>query len=102
MPHSNDPEKVEARHLAAAIQSIRRITVKTMLDIGCGDGSFTREYAECLPCHVIGIDPGFVSLQKAKSGPINTFSHLTFTTAKGEALPFPDGVFDVAALTSSF
>jgi ubiquinone/menaquinone biosynthesis C-methylase UbiE len=102
MPHSNDPEKVEARHLAAALQRFGQFSGKNMLDVGCGDGSFTREYAACLPYHVFGIDPGLENLQKAKSGPITSVSPFTFTAAKGEALPFPDGSFDVAALTSSF
>ena len=102
MPHSSDPEHAEVRQLIAAIPFSSQTSGKKLLDVGCGDGSFTTEYADHLPCDVLGIDPSFGDLQKANNERINTRSRITFVVAMGEVLPFADGEFDVAALTSSF
>jgi ubiquinone/menaquinone biosynthesis C-methylase UbiE len=68
MPHTADPEKVESRHLVVAIQSSGQFSGKKVLDVGCGNGAFTREFAEQFPCNIFGIDPSFGNLEKAQSG----------------------------------
>lgn len=102
MPHSSDPEHEEARQLSAAIPFASQTSGKKLLDVGCGDGSFTSEYVGYLPCDVLGIDPSFGDLQKARNEQINTQPRITFAAAMGEALPFANRTFDVVALTSSF
>jgi 2-polyprenyl-6-hydroxyphenyl methylase/3-demethylubiquinone-9 3-methyltransferase len=101
MPHKADPEKTESGHLAAVIQSSSPFPSRKVLDVGCGNGNLTREFAERSPCDVFGIDPGFGNLQQARSGRTIASVSITFAAAMGEALPFADGTFDVAALTSS-
>ena len=61
---------------------------QTLLDIGCGSGSFL-ELCECIK---IGIDPSFKLLKKAKSFVVQ---------GKAESLPFKDKSFDfVVSITS--
>ncbi len=84
-----DPEGVELKHLIAA----RELSGKNMLEIGCGDGKFIRQYVG-LPKSVIGIDPAFDELHTAMSIQNGSDSH--FIQAEGEQLPFPALGFDIA------
>ncbi len=63
--------------------------VKRALDLGCGDGRLTPELrAE----RVIGADPSAVALHRARRrAPEASWVELT----PGEALPFPDGAFEL-------
>ncbi len=101
MPHASDPELVEARQLILALQFCGKSNARSLLDVGCGDGSFTREYSGRLPCRMFGIDPSLADLQKTCIGKGKPEARVTFAAASGEALPFADGAFEVAALTSS-
>ncbi len=96
MPHASDPEKSEVRHLIAACP----LQGKKVLDVGCGDGEFTWQFA-ALPRVVFSIDPSFPDLQTAKKTRPAACQHVHLAAANGEAPPFPDGSFDVVALTSS-
>jgi ubiquinone/menaquinone biosynthesis C-methylase UbiE len=89
-----DPEGAELKHLVDACD----MSGKQVLEIGCGDGTFTRQYAH-LASGVIGIDPLISEVQiargKARSASKN------FAAGKGEELPFPSQVFDIAIFASS-
>ncbi len=96
MPHARDPNGIEARHLIAA----GNLAGKKMLDVGCGNGDFTWQFA-ALPRTIFAIDPDLAALQAAHKDPRNTFPHVHLASASAESLPFPAGAFEVAALTSS-
>jgi 2-polyprenyl-3-methyl-5-hydroxy-6-metoxy-1,4-benzoquinol methylase len=57
-----DPEGAELNHLIKACE----LTGKRVLEIGCGDGKFIRQYAR-MPSRLVGIDPGLADLSTAKN-----------------------------------
>lgn len=89
-----DPEKAELKHLLAACE----LPGKLVLDIGCGDGDFTRQYTH-LTRRTVGIDPLASELKiaskKVRSG--RTF----FLQGKGQYLPFFDQSFEIVIFTCS-
>lgn len=89
-----DPEQAELKHLLAACE----MTGKAILDIGCGDGDFTRQYTH-LTRRTVGIEPLaselMIARKKARSG--RTF----FLQGKGQYLPFSDQAFDFVLFTCS-
>ncbi len=91
-----DPEGAELRHLASACE----LTGKTVLEIGCGDGKFTRQYAG-IPNKIVGIDLDITDLIIAKAEKTISESHLCFIQSIGEKLPFPSHLFDIALFASS-
>lgn len=91
-----DPEGAELSHLV----DVCELTGKNVLEIGCGDGKFIRQYAE-IPGKLIGIDPDFSDLWTARQNQ-NTGRYPThFIRAVGERLPFPPGSFDIVIFASS-
>ena len=91
-----DPEKNEVRHLMAAAQ----FPGKKVLEIGCGNADFLRQYASIARA-VVGIDPCFHDLETARSNQAASGSNFSIAHARGEELPFPAGTFDIAVLASS-
>jgi len=71
------------------------------LDVGCGTGVFTELVLErCSPMSVIAIDPSAAQIELARSKPIAAevrAQRADFRVADAQALPFPDGAFDVVA-----
>jgi ubiquinone/menaquinone biosynthesis C-methylase UbiE len=97
MKAQRDPEGAELRHLEAACA----LDGKDVLEIGCGAGWLTWQYA-ALPRHVVGIDPDAASPGQARSARPASAPQVSFLRAMGEALPFPSRVFDVVLFASSF
>ncbi|MCA1188928.1 MULTISPECIES: methyltransferase domain-containing protein [unclassified Saccharopolyspora] len=64
-----------------------------VLDVGCGPGTITHDFAERVaPGHVTGVDNAAEIVEQASAGaPANT----EFQVADVYALPFADGSFDV-------
>ncbi|GAA3364806.1 methyltransferase domain-containing protein [Saccharopolyspora gregorii] len=64
-----------------------------VLDVGCGPGTITHDFAERVaPGHVTGVDNAAEIVEQASAGaPANT----AFQVADVYALPFADGSFDV-------
>ena len=91
-----DPEHVEFNHLIAACH----LPGKNILEIGCGTGVLTRQYAG-LAWHAVGIDPAAADIVQANKDAHATLSNSSFVRAKGEALPFPPGSFEVVLFASS-
>lgn len=91
-----DLERVEFNHLVAACH----LPGKKILEIGCGKGVFTWQYAG-LAWHVVGIDPAATELLQAKKDAPATTANVAFIRARGEAMPFSDGSFDMALFASS-
>ena|SRR4030042_1354871 len=91
-----DPEGAELRHLASACE----LTGKTILEIGCGDGKFTRQYAGASK-KIIGIDPEITDLRTAKNDMNTSEYHSFFIQSMGERLPFPSQSFNIAIFACS-
>jgi ubiquinone/menaquinone biosynthesis C-methylase UbiE len=89
-----DPERAELNHLLAACP----LEHQTVLEIGCGDGTFTRQYAR-MTDKVLGIDPAMIDLVVAKKK--NRLKKASFIQGEAECLPFPSGVFDLVLFASS-
>ena len=92
-----DPEGLEAKNLILA----SRITGKDVLEIGCGGGWLTWQYADIVE-KVFGIDPSFLDLQKARTSQPARVVNVSLIQSKGEVLPFPPDVFDSVVFSSSF
>ena len=66
-----------------------------VLEVGCGTGAVSRVLAKMLGVReVIGIDPSPVFIEKARALGEGV-SRLSFQTADGLALPFPNASFDL-------
>lgn len=89
-----DPEGAEISHLLQACP----LTGKEILEIGCGDGKFIRQYMD-LPNRLVGIDPALPDLIIAKVNQAGT--KISFLQSVGENLPFPPGVFNIVIFASS-
>ena len=89
-----DPEGAELKHLMSACD----LADKMVLEIGSGDGAFTRQY-EKMTQRVIGVDLASSELLIARR---KSRSSKTFVLqAQGERLPFPSQSFDIAIFASS-
>jgi 2-polyprenyl-6-hydroxyphenyl methylase/3-demethylubiquinone-9 3-methyltransferase len=67
---------------------------KATLDVGCGGGFLTEEFAR-LGCQVTGVDPSGPSLDTARAHAAASRLSIDYRTGVGEALPFPDQSFEV-------
>jgi SAM-dependent methyltransferase len=66
------------------------------LDIGCGTGAFTQLVLDtCSPAAVVAVDPSSAQIDYVRKQPAAKRSE--FRVADAQALPFPDGAFDVVA-----
>jgi SAM-dependent methyltransferase len=79
------------------VKAFRRVPALkgTVLDIGCGDGIFTRAVAESCTT-IIGIDQDVERLRRA------SFHGIRGTLADAHQLPFHDSSFDVVISNSTF
>lgn len=68
---------------------------KSALDIGCGGGFLTEEFAG-LGFRVSGIDPSRRSLDAARAHAAPAGLDIDYRAGSGEDIPFPDSSFDVA------
>jgi phosphoethanolamine N-methyltransferase len=77
----------------------------TVLDVGCGTGTLTRQIIDAMPSTanrwVVGIDAAeaMIKIAQRKSG---NHPGLAFTAALAEDLPYPAGSFDRAVSTFFF
>ena len=96
MRYVHDPEGVEVSRLISACQP----SGKSMLEIGCGHGSLTFQYA-MLPGLVLGIDPDESELILARNSKPTSEMNISFIRAMGEGLPYPSQCFDIVLFASS-
>ncbi len=89
-----DINREEIKHLKAACD----LRGKVVLEIGCGDGVLTRQYAR-LTHHVAGIDPLASELRVAYHRTL--LSKSGFIQGKAELLPLPGKYFDLVLFASS-
>lgn len=67
---------------------------KKTLDIGCGGGYLSEEFAR-LGCEVTGLDPSAPTLETARAHARQEGLKISYVHGSGENLPFPDRSFDV-------
>ncbi len=65
-----------------------------VIDIGCGDGSYTLKLLDLKPASIIGIDPADKGIESAKKKAEGT--GVEFMVCGAYELPFEDDAFDVA------
>lgn len=85
------------RRLTEAIFDVADFVGRRVVDIGCGDGTYTHELADLGQVGAIhGIDPAeeAVRVARSKAGP----SGATFAVGSAYALPYGRDSFDVAVL----
>ncbi|MEK6223194.1 MAG: methyltransferase domain-containing protein [Chloroflexota bacterium] len=93
----NDPEKNESR----ALFEIADFRGKHVLEIGCGDGRITWNYAHAV-AHVTAIDPFEGSILRARDNQPEslqeqvTFRHIAFEDLAAESDP---EVYDIVILS---
>ncbi|OGN92039.1 MAG: hypothetical protein A2Y88_08275 [Chloroflexi bacterium RBG_13_48_10] len=91
-----DPEGAELNHLIAVCD----LAGKDILEIGCGDGEFTRQFAG-LTHKVIGIDPEISDLNIARNDKTALFPNACYIQSIGERLPFPPQIYDLVIFACS-
>jgi SAM-dependent methyltransferase len=70
------------------------------VDMGCGDGRFTRELAD-LCCDVTGIDINNRKLDQARAAMAAARLPIKFRNAHAESMPFSDRSLDLVAFSNS-
>jgi ubiquinone/menaquinone biosynthesis C-methylase UbiE len=88
---NRDPEGREVKFL----KNYANLEGAKVLEIGCGNGILTRQYAEAAQS-VVAVDPKLAELHTA-----NDIKSAQFANAQAENLPFADESFDVAIFSSS-
>jgi ubiquinone/menaquinone biosynthesis C-methylase UbiE len=96
MKAARDPDGAELHHLNKTCE----LKGKNVLEIGCGDGKFIRQY-QVMPRRLVGLDPGLSDLYTAKSNLTDSIKLPYFIQAVGEKLPFPSHSFDIVIFASS-
>lgn len=92
-----DPERNEAKYLHKFVD----FTNKRVLEIGCGEGRMTWQYAKSAQT-TIGIDPDTDAVRIAKvDRASNLENKVLFACAASEYLPFSKETFDIAVLAWS-
>lgn len=97
MTLQRDPEHNEIRNL----RRIAELTGKRLLEVGCGEGRLTWQYARS-PRHVAGIDPDRDALRVARVDRPAALEHqVSLVQARAQFLPFASGAFEAAILAWS-
>ena len=81
---------------SAAYLEPHLVAGRSLLDVGCGPGTITAEFAERLaPGRVVGLDAAADAIAAARSHAVEVGSAATFVQGDAYALPFDDGAFDI-------
>jgi ubiquinone/menaquinone biosynthesis C-methylase UbiE len=97
MTLQRDPERNEAKYLHTFVD----FTNKRVIEIGCGEGRMTWQYAKAAET-TIGVDPDKDALRVAKVDRPSELEHkVLFACAASEYLPFSKETFDIALLAWS-
>ena len=85
------------RWLGLLSRHVAKETVSEILDLGCGTGRFSEALSAHFDAEVIGVDPSFKMLEKArlKSGS----RRISYRQGEGEALPLEDSSVDMVFLS---
>ena len=93
-----DPDHNETKHL----HRFADFTNRRVLEIGCGEGRLTWQYAKATQS-TVGIDSDEDALRVAAADkPYNLENKVHFSCVASEYLPFSKETFDIAVLAWSF
>ena len=97
MTLQSDPERKEAKYL----HKFADFKNKRVLEVGCGEGRMTWQYAR--ETHLtVGIDTDIDALRVAGADRASDLGHkVLFAAAASEYLPFSKETFDIAVLAWS-
>lgn len=103
--HAMSPSRDEIRALPLSSNSkivgeLLAQQTGSALDIGCGDGKFTRLLATRFK-NVSGIDVKANKIADATASALAAGQSIDFRTASGDAIPYADSTFDVVAFSNS-
>ncbi|QWR78591.1 class I SAM-dependent methyltransferase [Candidatus Magnetomonas plexicatena] len=86
------------KRLTDAVLELVDFNNKKVLDIGCGDGTFTRDiYRFGRVSQIVGIDPALEAIETAKKNTKkNTDDNISFEVQNACELPFESKSFDIA------
>ena len=94
----NDTAKIERRYLFDMVD----VTDQRILEIGCGDGRLTWQYANDTR-HVVAIDVDLEELKEAHTArPDHLKNTVDFLAGSAIILPFASGSFDHVIFAWSF
>lgn len=74
--------------------------IRTIVDLGCGTGRFTRALADHYDADAIGVDPSEKMLDVA--GAKNLGARVKFLAGSAESIPLPDGAADLVFMSMIF
>lgn len=81
---------------SAAYLEPRLVAGRSLLDVGCGPGTITAEFAQRLaPARVIGLDAAADAIAAARAHADEVGADVSFVQGDAFALPFDDGAFDI-------
>jgi ubiquinone/menaquinone biosynthesis C-methylase UbiE len=87
------PEKTMALWLDALAKYVNREEIKTIIDVGCGTGRFTKGLADKFSAKVYGIDPSCKMLTVAKQTIVSPM--VAFIQGLAEDIPLREGLADM-------
>ncbi len=93
------PETVDL-WMRALTHSLPAVTVRTVVDLGCGNGRFARPLAARFKADVVGVDPSDKMLAEAAANYAAT--GVRYLRGSAEAIPLPDGFADMVFLSQVF
>jgi ubiquinone/menaquinone biosynthesis C-methylase UbiE len=91
-------ERLERQLIRELVGNVRGCRV---LDVGCGDGEFAVELAEC-GASASGIDASTVMIDAAKTRATQHNAAVDFQVAMADKLPFPAEHFDIVTANTIF
>ncbi|UCG92002.1 MAG: class I SAM-dependent methyltransferase [candidate division WOR-3 bacterium] len=94
------PEKTMQLWLESISQHIPKDEVKTIIDVGCGTGRFSKALADHFSAKVYGIDPSYKMLKKAKSSILSPL--VDFIQCQAANIPLCDKRTDMLFLSQVF
>jgi ubiquinone/menaquinone biosynthesis C-methylase UbiE len=94
------PERTIKLWLDTIADYIPRDDIKTILDIGCGTGRFTRGLSNRFGAEVYGIDPALKMLRVARQDSRSDKIH--FIKASANAIPLGTGAADLVFLSMAY
>lgn len=90
---------LQHRRLTEMVISHVSLSGKKVLDIGCGDGTYTYElYRECSPSLIVGIDPIKEAINIATQKYSEATNNIRFEVGSAYSINYPNSSFDVAVV----
>jgi SAM-dependent methyltransferase len=99
--YTTDPRlssRLATKKLEDLVLGAVQFDARRVVDIGCGDGHFTRRFWDRgRPASIVGMDPAPSAIGVAEAK-IGGREGMSFTVGDGHSLPWPDDSFDLAVI----